>query len=59
MNTKGLDELSPRIQRFRMRRMRYSYKLIYTAGKNLTTGDCTAGKNLTTAVQIKGDLHGG
>lgn len=39
LKTKTLDELSPRIQRFRMRLMRYSYQVIYTAGKNLTTAD--------------------
>ena len=39
LKTKGLDELSPRIQRLSIRLMRYSYKVIYTAGKNLTTAD--------------------
>ena len=28
LKTKGLDELSPRIQRLHMRLMRYSYKVI-------------------------------
>ena len=39
LKTKALDELSPRIQRFRMRLMRYSYDVVYTPGKNLTTAD--------------------
>ena len=39
MKTKQLDELTPRIQRFRMRMMRFSYHVVYTAGKNLATAD--------------------
>ena len=37
LKTKLLDELTPRIQRFRMRLMRFSYDIVYTAGKNLMT----------------------
>ena len=39
MKTKQLDELTPRIQRFRMRMMRFSYHIVFTAGKNLATAD--------------------
>ena len=39
MKTKQLDELTPRIQRFRMRLMRFSYQVVFTAGKNLVTAD--------------------
>ena len=39
LKTKSLDELSPRIQRFRMKLMRYNYNIIYTRGKNLLTAD--------------------
>ena len=39
MKTKQLDELTPRIQRFRMRMMRFSYHVVFTAGKNLATAD--------------------
>ncbi|KAK7096429.1 hypothetical protein V1264_005727 [Littorina saxatilis] len=39
LKTKNLDELTPRIQRFRMRLMRYLYKIVYTQGKNLITAD--------------------
>ena len=39
MKSKNLDELPPRIQRFRMRMMIFSYRIIHTAGKNLTTAD--------------------
>ena len=39
LKTKLLDELTPRIQWFRMRLMRFSYDIVYTAGKNLMTAD--------------------
>ena len=39
MKTKLLDELTPRIQRFRMRMMRFSYNIIHVPGKNLATAD--------------------
>ena len=39
MKTKPLDELTPRIQRFRMRMMRFSYDVEHVAGKNLATAD--------------------
>ena len=39
LKTKLLDELTPRIQRFRMRLMQFSYDIVHTAGKNLMTAD--------------------
>ena len=36
---KLLDELTPRIQRFCMRLMRFSYDIVYTAGKDLMTAN--------------------
>jgi len=36
---KQLDALSPRIQRFRMRLMRYSYTIAHVPGKDLTIAD--------------------
>ena len=36
---KNLDELSPRIQRFRMRLMRYMYTIAHVPGKTLITAD--------------------
>ena len=39
LQTKRLDELTPRIQRFRMRLMRYTYTVQYTKGKDLHTAD--------------------
>ena len=39
LKTKLLDELTARIQWFRMRLMRFSYDIVYTVGKNLMTAD--------------------
>ena len=36
---KNLDELSPRIQRYRMRLMRYTYSIAHVPGKTLVTAD--------------------
>ncbi|UYV83879.1 K02A2.6-like [Cordylochernes scorpioides] len=37
--SKNIDDLTPRIQRLRLRIMRYSYKIIHTPGKNLIVAD--------------------
>lgn len=37
--SKNLDDLTPRLQRFRMRLMRYRYDVIYTPGKKLVVPD--------------------
>ena len=39
LKTKHLDELTPKIQRFQMRMMRFSYQMKHTAGKNLMMAD--------------------
>lgn len=39
MKTKRLDEMTPRIQRFRMRMIRFSYKIFHLPGKSLVTAD--------------------
>jgi len=39
LNTKSLDQLSPRIQRFRMRLMWFSYDVVYVPDSKLVTGD--------------------
>ena len=39
MKSKSLDLLTPRIQRFRMRMLRFTYDLEFVAGKNLVTAD--------------------
>ncbi|UYV63574.1 K02A2.6-like [Cordylochernes scorpioides] len=37
--SKNIDDLTPRIQRLRLRIMRYSYKIVHTPGKNLIMAD--------------------
>lgn len=37
--TKNLDELSPRLQRMRMRLMHYNFECFYTAGKDILAAD--------------------
>ena len=39
LQKKSLDELTPRLQRFKMRLMRFVYTVEHTAGKNLITAD--------------------
>ncbi|KAI3356713.1 hypothetical protein L3Q82_003311 [Scortum barcoo] len=39
LGTKSLDELPPRIQRLRMRLMRFSYAISHVAGKEIATAD--------------------
>ena len=39
LSTKSLDELPIRVQRFKMRLMRYSFTISHVAGKSLTTAD--------------------
>ena len=39
LGSKNLDELPPRIQRFRMRLMKYSYNIVHIPGKELYTAD--------------------
>ena len=36
---KNLDELTPRIQRFHMRLMKYTYTIAHVPGKELVTAD--------------------
>ncbi|UYV78047.1 K02A2.6-like [Cordylochernes scorpioides] len=36
---KNIDDLTPRIQRLRLRNMRYSYKIVHMPGKNLIVAD--------------------
>ncbi|XP_026825696.1 uncharacterized protein K02A2.6-like [Ooceraea biroi] len=40
LQTKALDDLTPRLQRIRMRLMWYDYKVIYVPGKQLVLADC-------------------
>lgn len=60
LQTKNLDSLTPRLQRFRMRLMRYKYTVIYTPGKNLVIPDTLSrgpieSKNLNDELQVEID----
>lgn len=44
---RALDSLPPRVQRFRMRLMRYSYTISHTPGKSLTAADTLSRSPLT------------
>ncbi|CAM1322183.1 Uncharacterised protein r2_g3063 [Pycnogonum litorale] len=57
LKTKRLDELTPRIQRLRMRLMRYAYDIIHVSGKNLVTADALsrATVGLPTASDINAE----
>ncbi len=48
LSTKHLDDLPPRLQRFRMRFMRYSYKINHVAGKQYVTPDTLSRMNNAT-----------
>lgn len=39
LGNKDLEELPPRIQRFKMRLMRFTFAIYHTPGKNLTIAD--------------------
>lgn len=39
LQSKPIDELTPRLQRFRIRLMRYDYKIYYSPGKELVIAD--------------------
>jgi len=40
LQSKPLDDLTPRLQRIRLRLMRYNYEIIYVPGKQLVVADC-------------------
>ena len=44
MKSKHLDELFPRLQRFRMRLMRFSYEIFHAPGKDLAVADALSRK---------------
>lgn len=56
LQTKNLDSLTPRLQRFRMRLMRYKYTIIYTPGKNLIIPD-TLSRGPIQTQKFNGELQ--
>lgn len=60
LTTKNLDELTPRLQRFRMRLMRYNYEVTYTPGKELVVADALSRNPLRSsrgALDLENELH--
>lgn len=53
--SKSLDELPPRIQRMKMRLMRYSYKIYHVPGKELYTADTLSRAPITTCPDNEDD----
>ena len=49
LSTKNLDELPTRVQRFKMRLMRYWFTISYVAGKNLVTTDTLSRAPVSTS----------
>ena len=49
LHKKSLDDLPPRIQRFRMRLMRFSFTIFHTAGKNLHVADALSRASVRNA----------
>lgn len=48
LKSKNLDDLTPRLQRFRMRLMRYDYSVVYVPGKTLVVADALSRSPLHT-----------
>jgi predicted aspartyl protease len=47
LTSKELNDLTPRLQRLRIRLMVYSYTVVYTPGKHLATADCLSRSPIT------------
>ena len=54
--TKNLDELPPRIQRFRMRMMWFDYKVVYIPGKLLSIADALSRSPICFVATAEDDL---
>ncbi|XP_070167571.1 uncharacterized protein [Polyergus mexicanus] len=50
--TKNLDELSPRLQRMRMRLMHYDFECFFTAGKDILAADYLSRSSLKTSCTL-------
>lgn len=58
--SKGIDELTPRLQRMRMRLMRYTYDIVYVPGRDLTVADTLSRSPLQKAesTELEDDVQG-
>ena len=57
LKSKDLNDLTPRLQRIRIRLLRYSFKIVYTPGKHLATADCLSRSPTTKAKEAQYDLE--
>lgn len=58
--SKGIDELTPRLQRMRMRLMRYTYDVVYVPGRELTVADALSRSPLpqTESTDLEAEIQG-
>ena len=56
LQTKPVDDLTPRLQRMRLRLMKYNYKVEYVRGKQLVLADCLSRAPEVLAKDHEGDL---
>lgn len=54
LQSKPIDELTPRLQRFRIRLMRYEYKVYYVPGKDLVVADALS-RNFSKSSSVPTD----
>ena len=57
LSTKALDELPPRLLRFRLHLMRYHYHIAHVPGKSLITADTLSRAPVSFATPINTSLH--
>ncbi|XP_014676649.1 PREDICTED: uncharacterized protein K02A2.6-like [Priapulus caudatus] len=57
LSSKDMEQLPPRIQRFRMRLMRYSYDIVHVPGKELYTADALSRAPAYPPTQSDGTLE--
>lgn len=57
LQSKQLDELTPRLQRFRMRLLRFSYSVVYVPGKELIIADALSRSPRKTGSSADNDLE--
>lgn len=56
LQTKPLDDLTPRLQKIRMRLMRYSYSINFVPGKQLILADSLSRLPVTNKTKDKGEF---
>lgn len=57
LQSKPIDELTPRLQIIRLRLMRYNYKVNFVPGKQLVLADCLSRSPVNESAEGKDDLR--